>query len=381
MVEFNTPTTKQVLIDPELMRILGALGHGVPARMYAFGQQMTRDSDGSGALDEHEFLFYCLTSGFETTYKNLRKYLHAGDGVLWDFDQDTHRVYLYAPARATRKGIKGRLNAVLMALEANRPELVATNRPGAKLIAVPATGSKKTWYGNVLAAWHNSRADHTSNISLYTLGKLFGATPKTILSWNKAGRIHADSCVAQYTDNEHIPVKHAVPYLAESYDVEGSGRHGYEVRAVAQHSNIYTAPPMQERQHKRLPRERARASKLVYEAAINRMQPNGDCGATVDTDSVGFTATKRRNFYTNDDNLKTAFSRLREHQQHHTADHAAHFVRLGYDYKRRRWVFEQSSGGTQRTTINDQLPRFKADPIFANNGGRGSIVAAWRSNN
>lgn len=379
----HPPEPVTILVDAELMRILTALGHGVTARMWAAGQQMTRDGDGGGRLDEHEFLDTLIHWGWQSprgekpiTYKNLRKYLSAGDRVLWDWDEQGSLIYLYAPIRMTRRDLKGRLNAVQMALDAGRSELVETNLPGTKCIAVPFAGTQKEWEGKLLAAWLNSRADHITAISGTTLGVLFGVDRKTILAWRKAANIAAERGVVQYTDNEHIPLEHAIPYLAESETVNGKQR--YEVRAYADYSNILKPPTMKERQHKRSPRERFRASKLIYEAAMSSLHPNSDCGAAAEIGSVGFKATGRRNFTTNDGNLKKAFARLRSHLQRHTDDHAPHVVQLGFDQRRQCWIYEQSSTGIQRTKMNDQVPRRLADPIFAANGGRSAIVSAWR---
>ncbi len=370
---------KTVLVDAELMRVLVALGLGAQALVYAVAQDMTRRADGSGKVKEDALLDTLEALGINVTRKTLRdRWLKAGNGVLWDWHKASKALYPYSPRRMAKGGLRGRLDAVTMALDAGHPELVTTNPPGTKMIYVPLASTLKGWYGNLLAAWHNSRADHTHNISRQTLRTLWGGkSKKTLISWELVAGIKAEACYAQYSDFEHIPVSHAHPYLAEVTDAEGKTL--YEVRALAQRPNIYNALSMKEHQHHWNPRARRRASLFVLENAASSDIPNGACGATAESSGVGFKPTGRRNFFANDGDLPKAFKHLQSHLRRDPDDRASHYVLLGFDTRHNRWVFEQSSDGYQRTDLHEQLPRFKADPVFAKHGGRLAVVAAWRS--
>ena len=379
LAEQPAEPTHTVLVDSELMRVLVALGYGAQTLVYAVAQEMIRRADGDGKVSESALLDKLKSLGIEATRKTIRdRWLKEGNGVLWDWHKPSKMLYLYSPQRMTKRGLRGRLDAVTMALAAGRRELVETNPPGTRMIYVPIAATLKGWCGQLLAAWHNSRADHTSNISRFTLGILWGVkSKKTLISWERAAGIKRDACYAQYTDSEHIPAKHAHPYLAQVTTAEGETV--CEVRAMAQHSNVYNAPSMKEHQHRMNPRARRRASLFLLENAASSDIPNGVCGATAESSGVGFKPTGRRNFFSNEDDLPKAFKRLQSHLRRDPDDNTAHFVRLGFDKRHNRWVYEQSIDGYQRTDLHEQLPRFEADAVFAAHGGRGSIVAAWRS--
>lgn len=368
------PEPAAVLVDAEQMRILVALGYGPQTLVYAVAQQMTRDTTGRGAIDEHELLSTLTKYGVQSTYKNMRRWLTDGDGVLWR--RHKNLLYLKSPARMSGRRRKGQLDVVQMALDAHRPELVITNHPGIKLISVPVAPMLTHWYGNLLAAWHNSRDEHTQGISRYTLEILWGKLKKTLIGWEKQAGIKSTASYAQYTDAEYVPAKHAFPVLVETLC---DGQRTPVIRPMARWSNSYSAPTMKERQHKRAPRERARAARLVLEGATNSGIPNSVCGAAAASCSgVGFKPTGRRSFHSNDGTLKDAFKRLAHHLQRDPDDLAPHFVRLGFDLRRDCWLFEQNSTGQQQTTLDEQLPRSVTDKWFAQHGGRGAYVAAWR---
>jgi hypothetical protein len=439
-----------VLVDTELMRILVALGYGIQTLVYAVARQMTAGRDGSGRVRIADLVSQLKALGAAATARTIqRHWLAKGEGILWRISGE----WLYLTGYQ-----KLCVRAVEMAVEAGRVELVTTNPPGSKFIAVPMTsppdsnpsptpmtsppdplsmygegerqtppltpnpsptqagrGEKprnsmrqegdsptaarmgsvrltpKLWYGKLLAAWHNSRADHTTVISRFTLCTLWDVSKKTLIGWEKAAGIEAGKCYAVYTDEACIPYKHAFPILVSEETADGGTT--AVVRAMARHSNLYHAPRMSERQHRRVPREARRAARRALEELTQDGTPNGMCGRPAAASSsrtqlsagVGFGPTGRRNFYANDGNLSRAFKRLQAHLKRHDEDRkadgspAAHYVALGYRKRQKHWLFEQSSDGYQQTGMNSRVPRKIENFYFAAQGGRCVYTAAWRS--
>ena len=88
---------------------------------------------------------------------------------------------------------------------------------------------------------------------------LWGVTKKTLIGWEKAAGIESGKCYAVYTDEACVPYKHAFPILVSEETADGGTT--AVVRAMARHSNMYQAPRMSEKQHRRVPREARRAAR------------------------------------------------------------------------------------------------------------------------
>jgi hypothetical protein len=437
----DEPVEQTVLVDAELMRVLVALGYGIQTLVYTAARQMTASGDGSGRVRSADLVSQLKMLGVAATARTMqRHWLGKGEGILWRIKGE----WLYLTGYQ-----KLCVRAVEMAVEAGRAELVTTNPPGSKFIAVPITPpltpnptdtiyrvptqggcpsklgrgenpcnsisrqkessptaryesarlTPKAWYGKLLAAWHNRRADHTTVISRFTLCTLWGVTKKTLIGWEQAAGIEAGKCYAVYTDEACIPYKHAFPILVSEETADGGTT--AVVRAMARHSNLYHAPGMSEQQHRRVPREARRAARRALEELTQDGTPNGICGRPAGkTVGVGFGPTGRRNFYANDGNLGRAFKRLRAHLKRHDEDRRAdgspvpHYVGLGYveflrnsieaaeqlhRKRQQHWLFEQNSSGYQQTRMGSRAPRRIEKFYFAAQGGRCVYTAAWRS--
>ena len=357
-------TPKSVLVDPEQVRILRALGYGPQTLAYAVAQQMTRVGDGSGKVDEAALLDMLSACGVRTSAKGIRRWIKSGDGVLWHWDRAHRKIYLYKPIAYGALGLKGRLNATQLALAAGRPELVTTNPPGTRLVEVHVASTLKAWYGNLLSAWHNSRGEHTYNISRYTLSILFGASRHTLISWERAAGIHVIESYKQSVDWNDVPTAHAYPYITSSNDVRWRWRH----------SNEYDVPVMTIRSHTRLPRERRRGALLTLEIS-NGNQP-------VAVLPNGFLDSPRRITFRDRQTAKkqtSAFQALRRHRKRHPNENIALCARLGRD-KFGRVIYEQTELDHARTQVHEPLSRAVADEWFARHGGRGGYVLALQMN-
>ena len=353
---------ESVRMCPELLREMIALSFGKQSLVYAILHEMTRG--GSGLVAENALVArVALAAGVqERTVK--RHYLPFGDGWLWR--RGKGKVGVIAPEKVAR-------TVAQMSVGAGRLDVLATNPLGTKFIEIPLGNMLEQWCGYVLAAWHNSRADHTANISRFALVRLFNVTTKTLIRWEKSAGIVVTACYATYTDDEHIPHRHAYPTL----HCVGNQ---VEIRATARHSNIYNAPPMNEVQHHMIPRLMRRAVRAVLKASTQVGTPDRTCGLYPETGEVGFRPTGRRNFThgAGKSGFRSGFKRLADHFKHDDDDEAAHFVQLGYSKRLNTWLFEQSADGKQRTNISDRLPPDVEDRYFEQHGGRGNFINAWR---
>lgn len=359
----------RLLADPELMRVFIALGYGIPVILWAAAQTLNRRDGGAGWVKIDELISALKEEGVRVKERTIRRHwLDKGKGIFWR--QVNMRLYLVGYHKLCE-------NAVRFAYDAGKNELVSTNPPGARFVEIPLGKTLVECYGHTLAAWHNSRGERTQNISRFVLERLWGTTRKTLLKWEKAARIEVSKCYALYFDDEHIPVKHAYPTLHRVRQLDGAVK--FEVRATARHSNIYHAPVMKERQHKRTPREARRKSRRTLELLTLSGIRTGIYGQPEAkfADGGAIRPTKRRNFHANDGDRLAAFKRLHRHVRNHD-EIAAHYVPVSHDEKRDIWWFEQSSDGIHRSAPNDRVPRIHEDAYFAQQGGRGSYVAAWR---
>lgn len=347
-----------VWIDAELNRLMIALDYGLASRVYWTARRM--NTNGSGWVEIAALVAELSKLAGITERTVLRHWLAKGEGVLWRIDWKENRLYYFGYVR-----LAGELTR--LAVERGLSHLVETNRAGTRFISVPSDGDLKRWYGNSLAAWHNSRAQHTQNISRYTLEHLWNTTKKTLITWEKAVGIEVSKCYAQYTDVEHIP-DHAYPTV-----VNTPGSQQKIVRFRARHSNMYSVPEMKERHHRTKPRKAYWRATSAFEGTPDVVStPSSNCGGVADnTGDAGFSPTKRRNFFAPDGKPSyEGHKRLHKHLREHYDDQAAHFVRLGYHAGSRSYIFEQNSSGYQETQLFERVNRRAEDAFFAANGGR-----------
>lgn len=368
-----TPVEEQaeaftLLVDPELYRVWIALGYGIQFTLWAVAREISKRHGGAGWVEITELVDTLKEQGIVVKpYTIKRHWIRNGVGLFWR--QHQGRLYLFGYQELCKR-------AVDAAFAAGLPDLVSTNPPGAKFMVIPLGTKPIEFYAYALAAWHNSRGNHTQNISRVVLEALWNVSKKTLITWEKEIGIDVTKCYAVYTDTQYLPAKHAYPTLHVVGTPEGGT--DIEVRATARHSNIYHAPTMKEHQHKRTPREARRIARLAIDDRTHDGIRNGIYGQPeAQADGVAILPTKRRNFYANDGDLPGAFKRLVRHTRQHD-EQAPHFVAVEYNGRRDRWTFEQSSDGIQRTKHGDRLPRRLEDFYFAQNGGRGAYVAAWR---
>ena len=268
-----------VSMCPELLREMIALGYGRQALVYAALHEMTRG--GSGLVDESALVaLVALAVGVQERTVQ-RHYIPSGDGKFWR--RGKGKVGVIAPEKVVK-------TITEMSVAAGRADVIETNPPGSKFIEIPLGSSIEQWFGKVLTAWHNSHADHTTNISRFTLKRLFGVTTKTLIRWEKVAEIQVEACYVGYTDFDHLPARHAYPTAHRT-------KSGIEMRAMARHSNVYHAPSMKERQHNKTPRRMRRAARLVIEVSTHVRTPDRICGLYPETGEVGFRRTGRKNFY------------------------------------------------------------------------------------
>lgn len=357
-----------VELDPELARIFVALGYAAPLLLYSVARQRTSRTKGSGVFKHDDLLEEIKRRGVRTSKEVIRRHwLTKGDGVFWN-PRNNGKLGIVSYDKLCAK-------AVEMAIAAGKPELVSTNPPGTKFIHVPLAKTLKGWCGNVLAAWHYSRDGHTHNISRYTLNKLWGTTTKTLLAWEQAAGITVSSSCAVYTDGT-IP-KYAFPVVIRVD--HGNGLKELTISPMARHSNIYNVPSMRQKQHKRVPGEAKRIARSKLEELASGDTPDSICGQpTVQADRVGFSFTKRRNFFANDGDLGNAFKRLNLHLRSDPDDLAPHFVQLGWDAKREKWIYEQNSDGVRKVYPHELIKGTEADRHLEKHGGWQVIVNEWR---
>jgi hypothetical protein len=127
----DEPVEQTVLLDAELMRVLVALGYGIQTLVYAVARQMTTGGDGSGRVRIADLVSQLKALGVAATARTIqRHWLAKGEGILWRISSE--RLYLIGYQKLC-------IRAVEMAVEAGRAELVITNPPGSRFIAVPIT--------------------------------------------------------------------------------------------------------------------------------------------------------------------------------------------------------------------------------------------------
>jgi len=362
-------------VDTEANRIMIALGLGTLARVYWTAHELNRRGDGSGRVDEQQLVDVLVRVGVDATVSTIRhNWIKDGDGLLWDRD-GKGGLYLvsYKNDRKDGRGLAQLLTR--LALEAGKPGLIATNYVGSKFIETPINGTTKQWYGNSLAAWHNSRADHTRRISRQTLEMLWGHTRKTLTGWEREAGITVVKCYANFTDDDAIP-EHAYPTL--TIVTAADGTKAPRERARARISNIYNAPSMTERQHQATPRKAYRRTAAALERAnVSVDTPDSDHGAASSNAGVGF-RTGRRSFYADDGATRDAFGKLHSHLDRHYTDKAPHYVALGWDDRAKCWLYEQSSTGFQQTAIRERVSIQAEHYYFDTTGGRCKRLATWK---
>ena len=373
---------RTLAIDPEAARILDALGYSWGVFAYFVALDMTRQI-GGGGIDENA-LINRLMSLTGKSRRTVRRWLDKHHTKLWDWHKPTHKLYIRAIAKLKKRGMSGRLNPVQLALDAGKPGLVETNRPGAReiIVELPDRLTLKLWRALINIAWHNSRGEQTELISRATKRQLFGASRMTQLSREKAYNeqkragapgIETRRNYAQYR-SIHAAPRHATPYVAY---IDGR----QQVRAIARRPNAYTVPPLKERQNKRISGERRRAASATLETWKNEAETCDPCrvyGAPAEA-GAGFNRTGRLNFFDADGDTRRAFKRCRSHLRRHGDHDRPHFVRIGE--RRLKYgtvgIYEHYTG-TQQTTTDERLRRIDEDAYFGRNGGRASYAALFR---
>lgn len=353
-------------IDPEAARILIALGYapGVVLAYYS-AKHLDRAASGAGWVEIGELVAFLRGAGATFSDRTMDRWVKTGAGILWD--KVGSRLYLYQTTRLSRGKLRGRLNLVKLALDAKRPELVSTNPPGARYVAVPvATGQQFTAY--LYAAWLSSRIrpDRLQAFSRFTLGALWGVSRTILQKWERRAGITPVRALAQYD----LAVAELIPDHAEPYVVRAGD--GVAFRARGYHSNLFARPDAVTRSHARLPRERRRAALVMLENEI-ASEPARSQAAR------GFSRTGRLDFYdsTGARRFTPAYKRVRTHLRQHGDHERAHYAHLGID-SRGRHVFEATTGITY-TWLDEALPRRAADSVFSRNGGRHAFRSIWRA--
>ncbi len=348
-------------LDPELTRVLVALGHGIAARVYWTARQLTADGDGSGKVSETAIVAALIDGGATVQRRTIeRHWFTAGDGLLWR--RHGGNLYLVSYAR--------RLPALVVELAhaADRAELVTTNYTGAPFVAVPTDGGIKAFYARCLQAWHVSRHGHTRNISRAALERLTGRTRKTLQAYEKTTGIKAKPAYAVIHDDHYTP-PYAVPIL------QNDGH----AAALAQLPNRYTAPPLTERHHRQTPQTARRRHRHALETiADNADTLNRASGATASSSRVGFLPrSKRLYWHAPTGHAPTvAYKALRRHMRHHD-DGAPHYVYLGHSKRQRADLYDLSDG-TSRAWLNGRVVARLETLYLTATARRGDRRAAWR---
>ena len=352
--------TGHLWLDPELTRVLNALGYGIAARVYWTARQLTADGDGSGKVAETAIVAALIDGGATVQRRTIeRHWLAAGDGLLWR--RHNGNLYLVSYAR--------RLPALVVELAhaADRAELVTTNYTGAPFVAVPTGGTLKAFYARCLQAWHVSRHDHTRNVSRQTLERLTGRTRKTLQAYETATGIKAKPAFAVIHDDHRTP-PHAVPILQND---------GHEA-ALAQLPNRYTAPPLTERRHRQTPQTARRRHRHALETiADNADTPNRDSGATASSSRVGFLQRSMRLYWhaPTGSAPTVAYKALRRHLRRHD-DGAPAYVYLGYSTRQRADLYDLSDGTSRAWLHGRAVSRLERFYLTAT-ARRGDRRAAW----
>lgn len=385
-----------VWTDPQVMRVFTALAHrkalrnaegkplanaGAKTYVYAVAYQLNADGKGDGRVSIGTVIEWMKSAGVTVSAHTIRtRWIGHEQSPFWR----RHGDYLYLTGYNRLCKL-----AVELAYAAGCPDLVDDDLPGASFIEVPAASTLTAWFGHLLAAWHNHRANtriHNARISRAKLERLWGVSRRILRKWERAAGIKTGKAYRVIADNEHIP-PHAYPALF----VEDNR---CVVKPMARHSNRYNAPTMRQKQHKRTPRTGRWYARRALEASQSqddrsKSQSVGIAPAVQQSAHTALSSQGRLNFYAPEDMpaaVGKAFKTLKRHLRRHSDYEVAHHVCLGVNL----WgtaLYEQSSDGIQRTQVfyrdgvivaTNRAPRHIEDAFFAKHGGRGSYVAAYR---
>lgn len=230
--------------DVELCRIAIGLRQSAQMRLWLIGHEHTR-ATGYNYLDRNQFAALLDHYGIKYTRHNLNRWLRAGQGVYWRFT-DYGRIYLCSYERLSQSLVQECLNG----FNTDITNLVATNLPGmlnAMYVRVDSDNLEQ-FEAQVYAAWH--AAKECQPLSRYTLQRLWNRDTKTLIRWQKAGRIQLRVLhnFVHYTED----FSHHVPQAPEGGYRGGVIQYkaGKSRRWSAEYSNSYQ-PRAAIRQHPR----------------------------------------------------------------------------------------------------------------------------------
>lgn len=227
-------------VDPELGRLCVAL-HLAPAfRIWVIIRQLVREGSGSGWIERNHLVEALASYRVAITARHLRRVLVSGEDIFWNVTRK--RVYMrswaHVAASLTRSALLANIGRV------------DRNRPGARELYVPVTGSLDEWEARLYCAWFAYRNNPT--ISRSELGILFGRDKATFRHWEKTrlgGLLQVRRNYAQCPSYEafysHVP-HYATEYVAW---VRWKGRPKKVARIRWQLPNTYLAGTV--RQHHR----------------------------------------------------------------------------------------------------------------------------------
>ncbi|MEO8392153.1 MAG: hypothetical protein ABI700_04090 [Chloroflexota bacterium] len=165
----QAPETFQV--DPELARLSVAL-HLAPAlRIWVIIRQCVREQSGSGWISRDALRQALKAQQIPYTDRHLRRVLVSGEGTFWNVTRQ--RIYMRSWTY-----VAVALTGAALQEHTGRPE---RNRPGAREMYVPVSGSLEQWEAQLYAAWFAYRNNPT--ISRSELCHLFKRDKTTLRRW------------------------------------------------------------------------------------------------------------------------------------------------------------------------------------------------------
>ena len=310
------PEPLECRVDPELGRLALGMNLTAPLRVWL----VLREHFGNPGWTHRQTLYKALQSaGIDHSKRHYNRLLREGEGVFWGLAEDG-RVWLRGVVRVV-------IALTEKALEEN-PDLIETNRPGARDIYIRVDGPLKHFKARLYAAWLAHREN--PKIARATLCKLFACTKETLWAWEET-LTHTLEVVSSYTQTAIDPKEddrvvdfipdHAYTYLTRQH----------QVRIRWQSPNVYRTKLV--RQHAR--KGQSRKVRMAAAKVIRDSQPaERRAGGRLENKRLAFGRGhwESRQYFATADRFRAFLKRLRARNVvSEVAVEAPRYVFRGYD--------------------------------------------------
>lgn len=223
-----------VKVDAEVGRIAYVLGQFSVFRAWAYG--LAADN-GDGWMERAELETLWEHVGIATSSRHARRLIQNGVAQgYWSQDRTRKRIYLTGQVKVAAQLVR-------KAVATGKEEMVGTNLPGRRRVAVNLVGSLQEASARLYAAWFISKDTRCNGtmISRETLCRLWGVSVPTLLTWENIAKIVSQGNYAQSNDTaiDHVP-QHAYLTLNRNGSYTAAWRlpNTYTVgdRTIQQHS-------------------------------------------------------------------------------------------------------------------------------------------------